>query len=61
MDLEVKLYSHYSEISELTKEINSLLEKLSMRMCGELSARDVEHVSKIAFDVTCEIGPILNE
>ena len=50
-----KLDSDYFAISELTKEIGSIVQNSFDGGNTDLSSSDIEHILKIASDVTCKI------
>ena len=55
MNSSSKLDSDYFAISELTKEIGSIVQNSFDNGNTDLSPSDIEHILKIASDVTCKI------
>ena len=50
-----KTDSDYLAMSELTKEIGSIVQKSFDDGNADLSSSDIEHILKITLDVTCRI------
>jgi len=55
MDCVEKIDSEYLAMSELTKEIGSLVQKSVNQGNKELTASDIEHILKMTTDVTLQI------
>ena len=55
MNSSSKLDSDYFAISELTKEIGSIVQNSLNDGNTDLSSSDIEHILKITTDVTCKI------
>ena len=55
MDCIEEIDSEYLAMSELTKEIGSLVQKSINQGNKELTASDIEHILKMTTDVTLQI------
>ncbi len=55
MQFSEKLESDCLAMSELTKEIGSIVQNSFNQGRGDLTSSDIEHILKITSDVTCKI------